>query len=247
MKAKIFLIVLAGLLTMGSACTKSCKGQGPAASSPPVNNNKEGLEQQRKEEKPMDTNTNTAAEKLMKEYGLKAGDKLVADIETNHGVIKAELFWEVGQAPNTVSNFVDLATGKREWVHPATQEKSSKPLYDNTIFHRVIKGFMIQGGDPTGTGMGGPGYKFKDEFSPSLRHTKKGILSMANSGPNSNGSQFFITEGPTPHLDNRHSVFGEVNDAQSLEIISKIAASPTGANDKPTSDVVIKTIKIHKG
>lgn len=242
MKAKIFLIAMAGLLTMGSACNKSCKGQGPAASQPPQND-----EHHKREEKAMDTNTNAAAEKLMKEYGLKSGDKLVAEIETNQGTIKADLFWEVGQAPNTVSNFVDLATGKKEWKHPTTKEKSSKPLYDNTIFHRVIKDFMIQGGDPIGTGTGGPGYNFDDEFSPSLRHSKKGILSMANAGPNTNGSQFFITEGPTPHLDNRHSVFGEVNDPQSLEIISKIASVPTGANDKPTTDVVIKTIKIHKG
>lgn len=243
MKAKIFLILMAGLLTMGSACTKSCKGQG-STSAPPLTKGKENpAEPQGVNEKAMETNT--AKEKLMKEYGLKAGDKLVAEFETNQGVIKAELFWEL--APNTNSNFVDLATGKREWVHPLTQEKSSKPLYDNTIFHRVIKGFMIQGGDPAGSGMGGPGYKFKDEFHPSLRHNKKGILSMANSGPNSNGSQFFITEGPTPHLDNMHSVFGEVNDTESLEVISKIASVPKGAHDKPLTDVVIKTIKIHKG
>jgi peptidyl-prolyl cis-trans isomerase A (cyclophilin A) len=243
MKAKIFLVLMAALLTMGSACTKSCKGQSPNAVPPTTNSKESSLEPQGEKEKPMETNT--AKDKLAEKYALRAGDKLVAEIETNQGTIKAELFWE--QAPNTSANFVDLATGNREWVHPSTQEKSSKPLYDGTIFHRVIKGFMIQGGDPTGTGMGGPGYRFKDEFHPSLRHSKKGILSMANSGPNSNGSQFFITEGPTPHLDNRHSVFGEVNDAESLGIISKIASQPTGPQDKPLTDVIIKTIKIHKG
>ena len=178
---------MAGLLITGSACNKGCKGP-DSKSAPPVTQNKEGLtEPEGVKEKPMETN-NASKEKLMKEYGLKAGDKLIAEIETNQGTIITELFWE--QAPNTSSNFVDLATGKREWVHPSTQEKSSKPLYDNTIFHRVIKGFMIQGGDPAGTGMGGPGYKFKDEFHPDLKHNKKGILSMANSGPNLTAHSF---------------------------------------------------------
>jgi peptidyl-prolyl cis-trans isomerase A (cyclophilin A) len=244
MKAKIILIVVTGLLTMGSACTKSCKGQAieanpPGAASTPATNAKDGPEH-KGQEQPMETHKER--DKLSADYSLKAGEKLFADIETTAGTIKVELFWQ--DAPKTVENFVDLATGKK--INPLTKEKIAKNFYDGTIFHRVIKGFMIQGGDPTGTGMGGPGYKFKDEFHPSLKHSKKGILSMANAGPNSNGSQFFITEGPTPHLDNRHSVFGQAADEESLTIISKIAGAQTGANDKPATDIVIKSIKIHK-
>lgn len=186
----------------------------------------------------------TEMDELIKEFGLKPGDKLVAQIETNMGTIKANLFWE--KAPNTVGNFAKLALGKKEWVN-TKREKTSTPLYNGTVFHRVIKGFMIQGGDPAGDGTGGPGYKFKDEFDPSLRHDRKGILSMANAGPNTNGSQFFITEGPTPHLNNRHSVFGVVEDNDSLKIVEDIANVKTGLQDRPVKDVVINKINIVKG
>ncbi len=167
--------------------------------------------------------------------------KMFALFETSMGKFKVRLFH--GQAPKTVSNFVGLAEGTKEWVDPKTKDHVKKPYYDNLIFHRIIKGFMLQGGDPTGTGMGGPGYTFEDEFHPDLRHTKAGILSMANAGPGTNGSQFFITLGPTPHLDNRHSVFGEV--VEGMDIVTAIGATPTNrADDRPKTPVVMKKITI---
>ena len=163
-----------------------------------------------------------------------------AHFETSLGNFTAELF--ESKTPKTVANFAGLAEGSKEWKHPKTGEKSTKPFYDGIIFHRVIAGFMIQGGDPLGQGIGGPGFKFADEFHPSLRHHKPGILSMANAGPNSNGSQFFITLAPTPHLDNRHSVFGEVTEG--MEIVRRIGSTPTGRQDRPVKDVVINAVTI---
>ena len=164
-----------------------------------------------------------------------------AEFATTEGSFKVRLFDQ--EVPETVANFVGLAEGTKEWTHPGTHEKmTNTPFYDGIIFHRVIEGFMIQGGDPLGQGIGGPGYKFKDEFHPSLRHSKPGILSMANAGPNTNGSQFFITLGPTPHLDNRHSVFGEVTEG--MEIVRRIGSTPTGRQDRPVKDVVINAVKI---
>ena len=163
-----------------------------------------------------------------------------AEFVTSEGSFTVRLFDE--EVPNTVANFVGLAEGTKEWTHPRTGDKLKKPYYDGIIFHRVIDGFMIQGGDPLGRGMGGPGYQFKDEVHPSLRHSKAGILSMANAGPNTNGSQFFITLGPTPHLDNRHSVFGEVT--QGMEVVRRIGSTPTGRQDRPVKDVVINSVKI---
>jgi peptidyl-prolyl cis-trans isomerase A (cyclophilin A) len=144
-----------------------------------------------------------------------------------------------------VANFVGLANGTREWMDPRSGEKVKRPLYNGTIFHRVIPGFMIQGGDPLGNGTGGPGYRFEDEFHPDLRHNKAGILSMANAGPNTNGSQFFITHQPTPNLDGRHSVFGEVVKGQ--EVVIAIGAVPRDPRDRPTKDVVLKEIVITRG
>jgi len=168
---------------------------------------------------------------------------LYATMKTSMGDIVLQLFED--KAPKTVANFVGLATGTKEWTDAKTGEKMKKPLYNGTIFHRVIPGFMIQGGDPQGNGRGGPGYRFEDEFHPDLRHTKGGILSMANAGPNTNGSQFFITLAPTLHLDNRHSVFGEVIKGQ--EVVVAIGAAPRDQGDRPIKEVVIKEIVISRG
>lgn len=170
-------------------------------------------------------------------------EPLYSTLKTNMGVIVIRLFDD--KAPKTVENFVGLATGTKEWTDPRTGQKVKRPLYNGTIFHRVIPGFMIQGGDPLGRGTGGPGYRFADEFHPELRHGKAGILSMANAGPNTNGSQFFITLGPTPHLDNRHSVFGEV--VQGQEVVVAIGNSPRGASDRPVKDVVLQEVVISRG
>jgi peptidyl-prolyl cis-trans isomerase A (cyclophilin A) len=169
--------------------------------------------------------------------------QLYATLKTNHGDIKIKLFEQ--RAPSTVANFVGLATGKRTWKDPQSGQERNDPFYDGVIFHRVIPGFMIQGGDRTGTGRGGPGYKFADEFHPELRHTKAGILSMANSGPNTNGSQFFITEGATPHLNDRHSVFGEV--VEGLNVVNEIANVPRNGRDRPNNDVVIESVEVSRG
>jgi len=165
-----------------------------------------------------------------------------ANFETSEGNFKIRLFDK--EAPNTVANFVGLAEGTREWTDPRDSQKKTAPFYDGIIFHRIIDGFMIQGGDPLGKGFGGPGYKFADEFHPSLRHDREGILSMANSGPNTNGSQFFITLGPTPHLNNRHSVFGVVEDG--MDVVRKIGKVKVGAQDRPATDVVINKVTIER-
>jgi peptidyl-prolyl cis-trans isomerase A (cyclophilin A) len=157
------------------------------------------------------------------------------------GDMVAELYED--KAPRTVANFVALATGGVEWTTPSG-DKSSDPLYSGTIFHRVIQNFMLQGGDPTGTGRGGPGWRFKDEFTPELRHTGKGILSMANAGPNTNGSQFFICQVPTPHLDGRHTVFGRV--LEGLDVIDAIAGVPKGPMDRPSEDVVLNEVEVYR-
>ena len=163
-----------------------------------------------------------------------------ADFVTSEGNFTIRLFDT--EVPNTVANFVGLAEGSKEWVDPRTNQTSNSPYYDGIIFHRVIDGFMIQGGDPLGQGVGGPGYEFADEFHPRLRHDKAGILSMANRGPNTNGSQFFITLGPTPHLDNRHAVFGEVTTG--MDIVRRIGSTPTGRQDRPVKDITITSITI---
>jgi peptidyl-prolyl cis-trans isomerase A (cyclophilin A) len=168
---------------------------------------------------------------------------LYATMKTSMGDIVVRLFDD--KAPKTVANFVDLATGKKEWTDPKTGQKTNRPLYNGTIFHRVIPDFMIQGGDPLGNGTGGPGYRFEDEFNPDLRHSKSGILSMANAGPNTNGSQFFITVKPTPWLDGRHSVFGEVVKGQ--DVVTAIVNTPRDPRDRPLKEVVIKEIVISRG
>ena len=165
-----------------------------------------------------------------------------ARFETSVGDFTARLF--EAEAPATVQNFAGLADGSKAWTDPRTGRQADRPLYDGVIFHRVIDGFMIQGGDPLGRGTGGPGYTFADEFHPTCRHDRAGILSMANSGPNTNGSQFFITLAPTPHLDNRHSVFGEV--VEGLDVVQAIGKVSTKAGDRPATDVVIKRVQIER-
>jgi peptidyl-prolyl cis-trans isomerase A (cyclophilin A) len=176
----------------------------------------------------------------------RAQDKkgpLYATLKTNMGDIVIQLFED--KAPKTVGNFVELATGVKEWTDPKTKEKVKRPLYNGVIFHRVIPGFMIQGGDPLGNGMGGPGYRFEDEFHPDLKHSKPGIVSMANAGPNTNGSQFFITHKATPSLDGRHSVFGEVVKGQN--VVDTIANVPRDGRDRPVKDVVLQEVIITRG
>lgn len=168
------------------------------------------------------------------------GAKVTATFETSMGTFVCKLFAE--QCPITVGNFAGLATGETPWgADGAAPQKT--PLYNNTIFHRVIPDFMIQGGDPEGTGRGGPGYRFDDEIVSELKHDKPGILSMANAGPNTNGSQFFVTDVPTPHLDGRHAVFGEV--IEGLDVVRAIARTPAGGGNKPHTDVTLKTVRIN--
>ena len=166
---------------------------------------------------------------------------LYATFETSEGTIVCRLFDK--EAPKTVANFVELAEGKREWTHPSTRKKSKDRLYDGTIFHRVIPDFMIQGGDPEGTGRGGPGYQFEDETKGSPhKFDMPGKLAMANAGPNTNGSQFFITVAATAWLTGKHTIFGEVVEGQ--EVVNKITAVPRGPQDRPKKDVVLKKVGI---
>ena len=166
-----------------------------------------------------------------------------ATFVTNRGIFKAKLMPE--HAPKTVSNFVDLATGGRAWKDPRDGAEKNEPLYNGTIFHRVIPDFMIQGGDPTGTGMGGPGYQFEDEVPPSgPSFDRKGLLAMANAGPGTNGSQFFVTLAPTAWLTGKHTIFGEVTEG--MDVVEAIGGVSTGAQDKPTEEVVIERIDIEQ-
>ena len=171
-------------------------------------------------------------------------DQLHATLKTTRGDIRVELF--PNHAPKTVRNFTELAEGSREWVDPRTGEKTTAPLYDGTVFHRVIRGFMIQGGDPLGTGTGGPGYRFADEFHPELSFDRPYLLAMANAGPGTNGSQFFITVGPTPHLNRRHTIFGEVADGPSRAVVDAIASTQTAGSDRPVEDVVITSVEVER-
>jgi len=167
---------------------------------------------------------------------------LLAHFDTSEGRFTVRLFDQ--EAPRTVENFVGLAEGTKPWKDPRTNETVNRPYYNDVVFHRVIDRFMIQGGDPLGEGIGGPGYTFADEFHPKLRHAKAGILSMANRGPDTNGGQFFITLGPTPHLDDRHSVFGEV--VEGMDVVRKIGGTATNERDRPINPIVIRTITIER-
>ncbi len=165
-----------------------------------------------------------------------------AVLETSQGTIVCRLF--ENEAPNTVANFVGLAEGTKEFTDPRSRQKVNRPFYDGLAFHRVIPGFMIQGGCPLGNGTGGPGYSFADEFHSSLRHNQPGKLSMANAGPNTNGSQFFVTLAPTPWLDGRHTIFGEVVEGQ--EIAVKISQAARDPNDRPRVPVILQKVRIER-
>ncbi len=169
-------------------------------------------------------------------------ETLTATLETSQGRVVLRLFPD--HAPKTVRNFVELAEGGKQWRHPATGQTSNDKLYDGTIFHRVIPDFMIQGGDPLGTGTGGPGYEFADEFHPDLQFSRPYLLAMANAGPGTNGSQFFITTVPTPWLNGRHTIFGEV--IEGADVVDKISHLKTGSQDRPTEDVVIESVTIDR-
>jgi peptidyl-prolyl cis-trans isomerase A (cyclophilin A) len=166
----------------------------------------------------------------------------IATLHTSAGDIRVQLYGN--HAPKTVKNFVELAEGSREWTHPETRAKTTDRLYDGTVFHRVIANFMIQGGDPLGRGTGGPGYRFADEFHPELSFDRPYLLAMANSGPGTNGSQFFITVAPTTHLTRKHTIFGEVADADSRAVVDAIATAATGPGDRPAQDVTINTVTV---
>ena len=173
----------------------------------------------------------------------ETADSVHAVFQTNLGTFKAKLFHK--RAPKTVQNFIDLAEGTTEWTHPRTgAKKKDTPFYDGLVFHRIIEGFMIQGGCPQGTGRGNPGYKFADEFHDELTHRGPGVLSMANSGPNSNGSQFFVTLDATTWLDGKHAVFGEVVEGQ--DVVAKIGAVQTGPGDRPSSPVTLEKLTIER-
>jgi peptidyl-prolyl cis-trans isomerase A (cyclophilin A) len=171
---------------------------------------------------------------------VRQGKELYATIKTSQGDFAVRLFSK--DAPKTVENFVGLATGEKEWRHPQTGTKSKKPLYDGTIFHRVIPDFMIQGGDPAGTGMGDPGYRFEDEFQSGRKFDKPGLLAMANAGPNTNGSQFFITTSTPAYLNNRHTIFGEV--VKGYPVVQKISQVQRDSRDRPQTPVTITKIEL---
>ena len=175
-------------------------------------------------------------------------EETYAVLNTNHGVIQVRLL--PNYAPKTVRNFIELAEGTREWTDPRTRQTSTEKLYDGTVFHRVISGFMIQGGDPLADGTGGPGYEFNDEIHPDLVFNKPYLLAMANAGVQggrgTNGSQFFLTVGTPGHLNRKHTIFGEVEDVASQKVIDAIAAVPTDRDDRPLTDVVIESVTIEK-
>jgi peptidyl-prolyl cis-trans isomerase A (cyclophilin A) len=182
------------------------------------------------------------AAELRPQLGIEEGGKLAAVFVTSMGKVRCKLLPEV--APVTVLNFVQLAEGGKEWTHPKTKAKSDKALYSGTLFHRVIPNFMIQGGDPMGTGRGGPGYRFEDEPHPDYSFDKPGLLAMANSGPNTNGSQFFITDRSKPaHLNGKHTIFGV---CKNLDVVEAIATAAAPSGNRPAEDIVLKTVKIKR-
>ncbi|MFC7342523.1 peptidylprolyl isomerase [Saccharopolyspora griseoalba] len=182
---------------------------------------------------------------MAEDNGSLVGTTVTATLHTSQGDIRINLFPD--QAPKTVANFVGLAEGTKEYSEPNAKGERSGPFYDGVIFHRVIDGFMCQTGDPTGTGRGGPGYQFADEFHPELQFNKPYLLAMANAGPNTNGSQFFITVSATTWLNYKHTIFGEVADQESRDVVDTISHTATGRNDRPVNDIVIEKVSIERG
>jgi peptidyl-prolyl cis-trans isomerase A (cyclophilin A) len=234
---RILLVYIGAFLILClSSRARAQEGGTPGAPSPTASSS------------PTDSSTkakNTTHKKSDKKADKKSATKkefkkMFALMETTKGTIKIHLFDK--EAPKTVENFVGLAEGTKEFTDPKSGKKEKRPFYDGLIFHRVIPDFMIQGGDPLGQGIGGPGYKFADEFNPKLKHDKPGILSMANSGPNTNGSQFFITVKATPWLDNHHTIFGEVVEGQ--DVVDAISKAPRDSNDRPREEIKIKKLTI---
>ena len=170
---------------------------------------------------------------------------VTATLHTSQGAIRIDLFPD--RAPKTVANFVGLAEGTKHYTKPNARGERSGPFYDGSIFHRVIDGFMVQGGDPTGSGSGGPGYRFEDEFHPELAFDRPYLMAMANAGANTNGSQFFITVAPTAWLNSKHTIFGEVADQESRDVVDAIATSATDPDDRPLDDIMIKNVSISRG
>ncbi len=181
---------------------------------------------------------------MAEENGSLVGTNVTATLHTSQGDIRITLF--PNQAPKTVDNFVGLAEGTKDYSSPNARGERSGPFYDGVIFHRVIEGFMIQTGDPTGSGRGGPGYQFGDEFHPELQFNRPYLLAMANAGPGTNGSQFFITVGATSWLNYKHTIFGEVADQESRDVVDTIAATGTGQGDRPVNDIVIEKVAVER-
>ena len=225
------LLKMGVLLLAVSACTKEDSGKAQPANNPPA--------QQAAKPAPA-TPPAVPADLTGWQKAAYEGQPLFAKMETNQGVIVLRLFSK--DAPKTVANFVGLASGEKQWMDPNTRQQTTKPLYNGVVFHRVIPGFMIQGGDPLGNGTGDPGYRFEDEFQSGRSFDKPGLLAMANAGRNTNGSQFFITVAPTPHLSNRHTIFGEV--VKGYDVVEKIANVPRDARDRPQQAVVIEKVTI---
>ena len=231
MSKSLILLVFASLLSACSATPVS-----PA----PINESQTPSLSPSPTATPSPTITSKSTNELL---NIKPNQKMYATLKTSQGSIKVELFYD--KTPNTVANFVALSEGTKDWVDPQTGKTvSGKPLYNGTIFHRVIKDFMVQGGDPLGNGTGGPGYKFADEFDPSLTFEKPFMLAMANSGVNTNGSQFFITTVPTTWLNGKHTIFGKV--VEGMDVVDAISTTPTNQSDQPVKQVALNSVTIER-
>jgi peptidyl-prolyl cis-trans isomerase A (cyclophilin A) len=261
LRSQHFALLLPLALALGAAGCEKAKSEPPAKPTPPVGgragdkanpgkgDGEAGASRPREQPAPTPAEEEVRAPQATDLPGYLAdlpGDgPLVATFVTSMGELHCELFAE--QVPMTVANFVGLARGLKPFRHPRTNAVEKRPYFDGLIFHRVIPDFMIQGGDPLGIGRGGPGYRFGDEFVPSLRHDKGGTLSMANAGPGTNGSQFFITERATPHLDNRHTVFGRCQEVDLIKKIARVEKSPDDpTGSKPLEDIIVERVVISR-